>query len=158
MKKPSEIQSPEIKFGCIPPKGYLAITWFGKMYINKKNKEYWEKYPDYFKNITVKHEKIHIMQAEKTRNSWFCFYCKYIWFWLKAMFLCKFKNSIAYYCNPFEVEAYMHEKQKYYSCNGYDFYQKIPIAVYVSMYKSAKNFSDFLMHILEYKLTNKELK
>ena len=112
----------------------------------------------YFKNITIKHEKIHIMQAEKTQNSWFCFYCKYIWFWLKAMFLCKFKNSIAYYCNPFEVEAYMHEKQKYYSCNEYDFYQKIPIAVYVSIYKSAKNFSDFLMHILEYKLTNKELR
>lgn len=150
MKKPSEIQNPEIKFGCIPPKGYLAISWFGKIYINKKNKEYWKKYPDYLKNITIKHEKIHIMQAERTHNSWFCFYCKYIWFWLKAMFLCKFKNSIAYYCNPFEVEAYMHENNRFYNIYLHEVYQKIPVAVYVKLFKKSKNFSVFIKNIRIY--------
>lgn len=150
MKKPSEIKTPEIKFGCIPSKGYLAIMWFGKIYINKKSREYWEKYPDYLKNITIKHEKIHIMQAEKTRNSWFCFYCKYIWFWLKAMFLSGFKNSIAYYCNPFEVEAFLHENDRFYNIYLHEVYQKIPVAVYVKLFKKSKNFSVFIKNIIEY--------
>lgn len=150
MKRPSEIAVPEVTFGIVPPKGYLAITWFGKIVINKKNKEYWEKYPDILKNKTINHERIHIRQAEKTHNSWFCFYCKYIWVWLKTFVLSGFKNSIAYYCNPFEVEAYLNETNRFYQLKLFDFYQKIPVSVYIALYKSSKSFSDFLKQIVKY--------
>lgn len=151
MKRPSDIIIPEVEFGIIPPKGFLAITWFGRIIINKKNREYWEKYPDILKNKTINHERIHVRQAEKTRNSWFCFYCKYLWCWTKAMFLSGFKNSTAYYCNPFEIEAFLHENNRFYNIYLHEVYQKIPVAVYVKLFKESKNFSEFLKNIIEYK-------
>ncbi len=149
MKKPSEIKSIDIKYGIIPPKDFLAITWFGKMYINKKNKEEWEGYNDTYKRRVVRHEMIHVHQAEKEHDSWFCFYMKYFWYWLKAMFLCGFKNSIAYYCVPYEVEAYIHEKQPLYKLSRFNFYQKVPIRVYVELKKASDSTIEFATKIAE---------
>ena len=45
MKKPNEIDKIEIKWNNILPfPGYLAMTFFGKMWIRKSNKQKWQNY------------------------------------------------------------------------------------------------------------------
>ena len=45
MKKPNEIDKIEIKWNNILPfPAYLAMTFFGKMWIRKSNKQKWQNY------------------------------------------------------------------------------------------------------------------
>lgn len=110
MKKPQEIDKIEIKWNNILPfNGFLAITFFGKMWIRKSNKNKWEQYlQDGRADEVINHEMIHVKQALSTNNSWWKFYMLYIWYWLKANPLFNGFN-FAYYMNPFEIEAYGNE-------------------------------------------------
>lgn len=142
IKNPKDIKELTIKYGIIPPSNYIAITWFGIMHINKKNKELWESYSNLYKNEVIRHETIHLKQAQK-EGSWTKFYAKYLWYWIKAMFLCGFRNSIAYYCNPYEIEAYIHERDNEYNLTKFDVYQNIPIKQLVEIKKSSTSTSSF---------------
>lgn len=146
IKNPNKIKEMSIKFGCIPPKGYLAITMFGTIYINKKNKEYWDRYSAYYKEETMIHEGIHLKQAQND-GSWFKFYCKYLWWWIKAMFLSGFKNSIAYYCIPYEVEAFMYENNKFYNCERSKAIQNIPTSALVDLKKNSSSHRDYILAV-----------
>lgn len=138
----------KIKYSSlVPPKGYLAITLFGTMYIHKRNKEYWEKQiSDINKKITINHESIHMKQA-KHEGGYFIFYLKYLAFWIQAMFLCGFKNSIAYYCIPYEVDAYMHEAMPLYNEYGIELIKKIPMKTIVTIKKSTVSQSKFIKEL-----------
>lgn len=146
IKKPSDINEITIKYGIIPPSGYLAIILFGVLYINKKNKTYWEEYPEVYKKWTMNHEYIHLKQAQRDK-SWFVFYCKYLWWWIKAMFLSGFKNSIAYYCIPYEVEAFMFEADPGYNCTFSKIIQRVPIKTLVTLKKRTKTLKEFILAI-----------
>lgn len=113
MKKPSEIIDIEIKWNnFIPFGGFLAMTFFGKMWMRNSNKERWQRYID---NGTAKyvinHEMIHVKQAVSTNDSWWKFYLLYIWYWIKGVFR---GFTFAYKMNPFEMEAYANEEDLFY--------------------------------------------
>lgn len=115
MKKPKEITDIEIKWNnFIPFSGYLAITFFGKMWMRNSNKSKWERYINNGQaKYVINHEMIHVKQAVSTNNSWWKFYLLYIWYWLKANPL--FRGfTFAYKMNPFELEAYANEKDLFY--------------------------------------------
>ena len=142
-KRPKDIKTVTVKFGIIPPKDFLAITWFGTMYINKRNKDLWEKeYTDAWKQIILNHENIHLKQAQR-EGSWIKFYAKYLWYWLKNMFLCGFKNNIAYYCIPYEIEAYQHERNFNYDLEKFYIYQQLSAKITIPIYKNSGDFSTF---------------
>lgn len=146
IKKPSDIKEITIKYGIIPPGDFLAITWFGKMYINKKNKVYWESCSEAYRTRVINHETIHLKQAQR-EGSWTKFYAKYLWAWIKAMFLCGFKNSIAYYSIPYEVEAHINEKNMNYNLEKFEVYQNIPITTLVKIRKINSNINLFIQYI-----------
>lgn len=118
MKRPSEISTIEIVFNkWIPFGNYLALTLFGKAYINTSNKSLWEKYVSNGNaNIVKNHEMIHVKQAQFTDDSWLKFYWKYICEWLKNK-PWRYGSEFAYFCNPFEMEAYQNELNLSYNTN-----------------------------------------
>lgn len=152
MKRPSKIQNIDFIFNkFIPPKGFLAITFFGKVYIHNRNKSLWESYSEEYKEVVRRHETIHVRQAEMAHDSWFRFYMKYLWHWIVAMLNCGFKNSIAYYCIPYEVEAYLQEDDYDYEdfLFLYTDYQAISPKEYVQIAKKHLN-SDGSLNKTEY--------
>ena len=140
----------KIKYSSfVPPKGYLAITLFGTMYIHKRNKDYWENQcSKASKKRTITHESIHMKQAEY-EGGYFKFYLKYLAFWIKAMLLCGFKNSIAYYCIPYEIDAYMHETKSLYNPYGIELIKKIPMKTLVNIKKSTNTVTKFINALSE---------
>ncbi|MCR5679919.1 MAG: hypothetical protein K6G08_06905 [Prevotella sp.] len=60
-----------------------------------------------------RHETIHLRQAQSVHNSWFCYYCLYLWYYLRALPLNRKMKNAAYILNPFEMEAYenMYDKE-----------------------------------------------
>ena len=151
MKRPSEIETITIKYGIIPPSGFLAITWFGNIIINKRNKEHWlNNYTEEEKQITFNHEMIHVKQAQQEHNSWLLFYIKYLYYWIKAMFLCNFKNSIAYYCIPYEIEAYTFEEDKNYNMNKTNTYKNIPMKTIVNVMKTHNGNKKDIVNYIKY--------
>ena len=145
IKRPTKISQLIVKFGIIPPEDFLAITMFGYMFINKKNKTYWEELGEY-KQITYIHEGIHLMQAQND-GFWFIFYCKYLWWWLKAIILSGFDNDIAYYCIPYEVEAHIYEQDPNYKCERTKVFQNIPIRTLVNLKKNSSTYSNYIESI-----------
>lgn len=171
MKKPKEIVSIEIKWNnFIPFAGYLAITFFGKMWIRNSNKSRWERY---IKNgqadVATNHEMIHVKQAVSTNNSWWKFYFLYIWYWLKANPL--FNGfTFAYKMNPFEMEAYTNESDLFYNsthstgATRWELYNQLSIKQrkkYWDEYKSKRKtehitFSKFIQTYIDCNLNFKE--
>lgn len=97
-----------VKFKYFPFKGYSAMSWCGNIITRD---------PDKISEITINHEKIHLYQA-KLLGSWFKYYLKYVWEWLKGN-PTDYPAISAYYTIPFEVEAYANETDFNY-CDDYD--------------------------------------
>lgn len=82
-----------------PFKGYKAMAWCGKII----HREGTSKVDD----VTMNHEKIHVVQAMLCNDSWIRYYLAYLWEWLRRGFLAPM--SANYYCSKFESEAYANE-------------------------------------------------
>ena len=144
MKKPNEIVDIEIKWNnFIPFAGYLAITFFGKMWMRNSTKEKWEKYiKDGMAAYVINHEMIHVKQAVSTNNSWWEFYVLYIWYWLKTILK---GTTFAYKMNPFEMEAYANENDLTYIAKHsggavrWKVYKTIPIKTRKAYWKDYNN-------------------
>lgn len=59
-------------------------------------------------NSLMRHEMIHLRQAQSTHDSWLLFYLRYLWYYLRALPQNRYMKHAAYYINPFELEAYCH--------------------------------------------------
>lgn len=127
------------KYSCItvrasrflPPKGYFAITFFGRILIHRRNFGLWEAQKTTRSGqILLHHEWIHVKQAVSTHNSWLCYYLRYIYFYLKNRPL-RYGSQFAYYANPFEMEAYAHENDLDYArtepAEGWRGYAKLTV-------------------------------
>ena len=74
---------------------------------------------------------IHLRQAQSLHNSWFLFYVRYIWYYVRAIPQNKYNRNAAYYLNPFEMEAYEHMYEQDYlekcknGANGWRAYAKM---------------------------------
>ena len=81
--------------------------------------------------VMKNHEMIHLRQAQACHNSWLCFYLLYIWYYLRALPQNRRLKNAAYVLNPFEMEAYEHEKELDYltdkpkGTNGWRYYAKL---------------------------------
>ena len=81
----------------LPPRGFVAIMLFGRIFARKKFKP--------LSARTINHEKIHAAQA-KDCGGWVLFYIRYFFQWVRVGF--------RYRKIPFELEAYMYDKYDTY--------------------------------------------
>ena len=89
----------------LPPKGFMAIMLFGRIYARKEYQPLSE--------IDVNHESIHAAQA-KDCGGWIPFYIRYLCQWVRVGF--------DYDKIPFEREAYLHEANlEYIECYRWPF-------------------------------------
>ena len=102
----SDLEVVEMKH--FPFKGYKAMSWCGKIIHRVGTSK--------VDNITMNHEKIHVMQAFSCGDSWWKYYLLYIWEWLRCGFMSPL--SANYYVSKFESEAYANEADFDY-CNSY---------------------------------------
>ncbi len=84
-------------------KGYDGLTFFG--YIITHTQEEAEALNTRF-DAMKNHEMIHLYQARSTNDSWWCFYARYAYYWLRGCISCIPLKNAAYLLNPFELEAY----------------------------------------------------
>lgn len=117
----------------MPPKGFFAITFFGKMLIRKQNAKNWELTRNSQSGkIMLHHEWIHVQQAISTHDSWICFYLRYLYYFLKNRPV-HYGGKFAYHAIPFEMEAYIFESDLSYAknnpngANGWRFFAALPL-------------------------------
>lgn len=93
-----------------PFKGYKAMCWCGKIIHRIGASE--------VDGRTIRHETIHLLQAKQC-GSWWKYYAKYLWEWLKGNPFTA-PSSSAYYTIPFEMAAYANEDNPAYIQNFVD--------------------------------------
>lgn len=102
----------------ILPKGFCAITLFGRVFSNydiKKLNNYLETYSG---RVMVNHERIHMMQANTFKTKYLGFYLFYLWYWFIGLFKYGVKRYASYRQIPFEKEAY--DKENDFNCSEKD--------------------------------------
>lgn len=101
-----------------PAKGYKAMSWCGTLILRRNVHFNGAIYLNTAQGLrTLRHERIHREQAIATHpRSWMLYYLSYGWHWLR---LAPWRNpgKAAYYCNPYEVEAYANDERLGYSVN-----------------------------------------
>ncbi|MDD7317627.1 MAG: hypothetical protein SOZ80_07130 [Prevotella sp.] len=132
VKRPSciaDMQAMVNTFIC--RKDFAGIMLFGWIFTNSRsvadslNSSY---------SVMKNHEMIHLRQAQSTANNWFRYYALYLAFWLRGICLARKRRLLAYYLNPFEMEAYLNERNMHYldrfenGVTGWKEYRKMTIA------------------------------
>ena len=94
----------KIKYSkIIPFKGFYAINLFGTYFIR-------EEYKDFpIEEETLNHEAIHTAQMKEMGYVFF-----YIWYFIEWLIRLLINGRYAYYCLPFEKEAYNNDKNLKY--------------------------------------------
>lgn len=157
--KPSKFKEPVFhKSKILPPKGFMAITLFGHVFVRE---EYWtyQVSSDFHKmqiwNQMKFHETIHIRQAAKEHDSWFIFYMKYLGYWIRNLFHSGFHNNIAYNCIPYEMEAYYKQtywkKEPDYNCSLLDKFKNISYKLAIKTMKESYIWRWNILDLLLYK-------
>lgn len=121
-------------------KGYEGMTFFG--YIITHSKEEADRFNERW-DAMKNHEMIHLYQARSTHDSWWCFYWKYVVYWLKACRYRKHLRNAGYLLNPFEMEAYEHMYDLDYlrdneQATGWKEYARLSLSERLSLYESSK--------------------
>lgn len=115
VRRPSRIAvMPVMSGGFWLPRGY-AMTLFGIIVTSTRamaeDKSQQARY-------LVNHEMIHLRQAQSLHDSWLLFYLRYAWYSMRALPQCRKLRHAAYLLNPFELEAYLHERDLHYLERG----------------------------------------
>lgn len=140
--KPSKFAAPIIHYSTwFPFNPFAAITLFGHVFVRQ---DYKDTCNTYEWNETVYHETIHILQAVHENDSWFRFYLKYLGYWIRNMFHCNFKNSTAYHCIPYEMEAHYQDvfwsSDKSYDCRNLNKFKKFPYKTAIERYETTTDW------------------
>lgn len=148
--KPSKFTGPIIHYTKrFPFSPFIAITLFGHVFVRK---DYKNTCNIYEWNETVYHENIHILQAVYEHDSWFCFYIKYLGYWIRNMFHCGFKNDVAYHCIPYEMEAHYQDifwqSDKSYDCRNLNKFKKFPYKTAISRYQITADWHNELTKMI----------
>ena len=105
---PNDFESMEvIDMNHFPFEGFKAMSWCGCIVHRIGSSE--------IDKRTISHEDIHLAQA-KLCGSWWKYYLKYLWEWLKGNPIIHPASS-AYMTIPFECEAYGNEDNPDYAKN-----------------------------------------
>ncbi len=90
---------------------YAALTFFGTI-VTATEADAQEANGQY--SQLKHHETIHLRQAQSCHDSWLRFYLLYLWFCLRALPQCRHMRKAHYWLNPFEIEAYLHDREPDY--------------------------------------------
>lgn len=105
--KPNQIKTLRAKKTWFLLPSFKGMMWKGIVYCRKReyideiNKS--EEIDSNFKS----HEMIHVRQAQSMKNSWFRFYCNYVWNYIKNLPLIFVNRMAPYMLIPTEIEAYV---------------------------------------------------
>ena len=131
-RRPSRVEEMKaVADGFWLGKNYEALTFFGYIVVHSKEEAERINATSSKNDSTKRHEMIHLRQAQSLHNSWFLFYVRYIWYYVRAIPQNKYNRNAAYYLNPFEMEAYEHMYEQDYlekcknGANGWRAYAKM---------------------------------
>lgn len=116
--KPSDVKELKAKKAIFLFPGFRGLTWKGTVYCKYKSDIQLINFSDSINSDFESHEMIHVRQAESTKNSWFCFYVLYLWYWIINLPLLITGLYMPYYFIPFELEAMANETNHDYSTHG----------------------------------------
>ena len=128
--KPSKIKVVKAKKAWLLLSNTRAITLFGTIFCKKQKDVDLINATDKVDSDLKCHETIHVRQAENTKDSWFIYYCKYIWQWIMNFPLILVDINAPYKFIPFELEAYRHEEEFDYcnkACDGWKKYNTLKL-------------------------------
>ena len=120
--KPSKFITVRGKKAWFLPSNIQALTWKGIAYCQTQSDADKINTTDKIDNQLESHETIHIRQAESTHDSWFRFYVRYVWDWIKNLPLIFINMNAPYKFEPIELEAYLHQDEWDY-CTANPTYQ-----------------------------------
>lgn len=104
-------------------KGYMAITLFGHIFF-RDNKEFVENHlRTYGGEVTINHERIHMLQADTFKTGYFGFYLYYLWYWFIGLFKYGTAKYASYHQIPFEKEAYANQEDMNYNKSNWRKYK-----------------------------------
>ena len=156
MKKPSKIKCVSAKKAWIMLSNFTAITLFGVAYCKSRQRADEINRTDKIDSLLESHETIHVRQAESTKDSWFIFYAKYIWQWIKNFPLIFVKIYAPYKFMPFELEAYRYQDDWNHclgKCEKWKDYNKLTIKQKRSLakeyYKHKVYFPNFIYNSID---------
>lgn len=116
--KPNEFKTVKGKKAWFILPNFRCFVWKGYAYCkSRKDADNLNK-SDEIDSQLKSHETIHIRQAESTKNSWFRFYVRYLWDWIKNLPLIFVNFNAPYKFIPMELEAYLHQDEWNYCTNG----------------------------------------
>jgi len=130
MKKPSKIKSISAKKAWFLPSNFEAITLFGVAYCSSRKRADKINESENIDSQLESHETTHVRQAESTKDSWFIFYMKYIWQWIKNLPMIFINVYAPYKFMPFELEAYRYQDDWDYcleKCEKWKKYNKLTL-------------------------------
>lgn len=87
------------------PKDFIAITLFGHIFFNRGKEELREYLNTERAQQTIRHERIHVLQADSFKAKYLTFYILYLYYWVRNLFVYGLGNHVAYRNIPFEREA-----------------------------------------------------
>lgn len=121
--KPSKVKTLTAKKTWLLLPSFKGITWMGVVYcrvqkyideINRSN--------DIDSNFKS-HEMIHVKQAQSMKDSWFRFYCNYVFQYIKNFPLITVDLHAPYRLIPTEIEAYLNQDNWKYAAGEEPVYQ-----------------------------------
>jgi hypothetical protein len=104
------------------PKDFIAITLFGHGFFNRGKEELKKYLNTGIAKQTIRHERIHVLQAESFKAKYLTFYILYLYYWVRNLFVFGCKNHIAYRNIPFEREAFQNEHLQDYQISHWKDY------------------------------------
>jgi len=151
MKKPSKIKCVSAKKGWFLLPFFSAITLFGVIYCKSQKRVDEINKSDNIDSQLESHETIHVRQAESTKDSWFVYYTKYIWQWIRNLPLITIHLFAPYMFIAFELEAYRYQGNFSYclgKCENWKKYNKLSLKQKKELAKEYYNykiyFADFI--------------
>ena len=116
--RPSKFSTVKAKKAWFLPSGFSALTWKGCVYCRSQKAADMINATDNIDSQLESHETIHVRQAETMNDSWFNFYAKYIWEWIKNLPLVFIDSKAPYKFMPIEMEAYLNQDDWEYCMRG----------------------------------------
>ena len=159
MKKPSKIEVVTAKKAFLLPSAFRAITLFGVVYCQRESDIKLINQTDEIDSILKSHETIHVRQAESMKDSWFFFYIRYVWEWIKNFPLIFVNINAPYMFMPIEMEAYLKQDNWKYATNGavtkWKELEKLTLKEKRNMAKEYYKSKPYFTHFLNIKLKAK---
>ena len=157
--KPSKIKTIKAKKAWFLLTGFAALTWMGTVYCKRKEDIISLNKTTNIDSRLKSHETIHVRQAESMKDSWFFFYIRYVWEWIKNFPLIFININAPYMFMPIEMEAYLKQDNWKYATKGavtkWKELEKLTLKEKRNMAKEYYKSKPYFTHFLNIKLKAK---